>query len=276
MQVDGPANVTDSPTGGSIGFAQASSFHCNSMSSLGFARRIPKRRRTTKMLPQQVERQLLDLNSLPAVEAAANGGSLSIQEPASHSGTSGTVVAETSQLLVPPAAAESNIGMHSFPIDVEVIDDDVVIYSSRPLPQARQQSARERPVTVIIDDDSETPAGPTGEGLDEHVNTLLSLGMNPRHSCSRAPNSLVINIEDTPETNILALPEPVREVPKEPKFSCPVCMNELVEASSTICGHIFCQKCIRAAIQANKKCPNCRRKLHMNNFHRVYLPTTDH
>jgi len=230
------------------------------------------------MLSQQVERQLLDLNSLPAVE----GGSLSIQEPVVHSGASGTVVPETSQLLAPPSAAESNIGRNSFPIDVEVIDDDVVIYSSRPLPQARQQSARAGPITVIIDDDSETTSGPTGEALDEHVNTLLSLGMNPRHGRSRAPNNnLVINIVDTPETNILpkvvqAPPEPVREVPKEPKFSCPVCMNELVEPSSTICGHIYCQKCIRAAIQANKKCPNCRRKLNMNNFHRVYLPTTDH
>ncbi|XP_047060823.1 E3 ubiquitin-protein ligase complex slx8-rfp subunit slx8-like [Lolium rigidum] len=260
------------------------------MSSLGFARRIPKRRRTTKTPPQQqVERQLLDLNSFPAFEGAGNGGSLSIQEPASHSGTSGTVVAETSQLLVPPAAAESNIGMNSFAIDVEVIDDDVLIYSSRPLPQARQQSARERPVTVIIDDDSETPAGPTGEGLDEHVNTLLSLGMNPRHSCSRAPNSLVINIEDTPETNILvrivhctsppkavqALPEPVREVPTELKFSCPVCMNELVDASSTICGHIFCENCIKASIQAQRKCPTCRKKLTLRGFHRLYLPATN-
>jgi hypothetical protein len=87
------------------------------------------------MLSQQAERQLLDLNSLPAVEGAGNGGSLSIQEPVSHSGTSGTAVAETSQLLVPPASAESNIGMNSFPIDVVVIDDDVMIYSSRPLPQ---------------------------------------------------------------------------------------------------------------------------------------------
>jgi hypothetical protein len=43
-----------------------------------------------------------------------------------------------------------------------------------------------------------------GEALDEHVNTLLSLGMNPRHGRSRAPNNnLVINILDTPETNIL-------------------------------------------------------------------------
>uniref|UniRef100_A0ACD5XDA7 Uncharacterized protein n=1 Tax=Avena sativa TaxID=4498 RepID=A0ACD5XDA7_AVESA len=254
------------------------------MSSPGFARSIPKRRRTAKMLSQQVERQFLDLNSLPSVEGAGNGGSLSIQEPVSHSGTSGSAVAATtSQLLVPPPAAESNIGMNSFPIDVEVIDDDLVIYSSRPHPQARQQSVRARPITVIIDDDSETTAGPAGEALDEHVNTLLSLGMNPRHGHSRAPNNhgLVINIVDTPETDILpkvvqALPERVTEAPKEPKFSCPVCMNELVEASSTICGHIFCQKCIKAAIQANKKCPNCRRKLNMNNFHRVYLPTTDH
>jgi len=234
------------------------------------------------MLSQQVERQLLDLNSLPAVEGAGNGGSLLIQEPASHSGTSGTVVAETSQLLVPPAAAEPNIGMNNFPIDVEVIDEDLVIYSSRPHPQTRQQSARAGPITVIIDDDSETSAGPTGEALDEHVDTLLSLGMNPRHGRSRAPNNnLVINIVDTPEITILpkvvqAVPEPVREVPKEPKFSCPVCMNELVDASSTICGHIYCQKCIRAAIQTNKRCPNCRRKLNMSNFHRVYLPTTDH
>jgi hypothetical protein len=28
--------------------------------------------------------------------------------------------------------------------------------------QPRHQSAREGPITVIIDDDSETPAGPTG------------------------------------------------------------------------------------------------------------------
>ncbi|VAH83633.1 unnamed protein product [Triticum turgidum subsp. durum] len=68
---------------------------------------------------------------------------------------------------------------------------------------------------------------------------------------------------------------PLKEVRKEPKFSCPVCMNELVDASSTICGHIFCQKCIQASIQAQSKCPTCRRTLTMNSFHRVYLPTMD-
>ncbi|CAM0884360.1 unnamed protein product [Alopecurus aequalis] len=103
----------------------------------------------------------------------------------------------------------------------------------------------------------------TGEGPHDHVNTLLSLGMNSTHNFSRVSN------------NNPAAPAPVKEVPKEPKFSCPVCMNELVNASSTTCGHIFCDRCIRASIQAQSKCPTCRRTLSLSGFHRVYLPTMD-
>ncbi|XP_037415392.1 probable histone acetyltransferase HAC-like 1 [Triticum dicoccoides] len=117
-----------------------------------------------------------------------------------------------------------------------------------------------------------------GEAPNQHVNTLLSLGMNSTHhdrprACN---NNLVIDTVDTPATNrLLESHAPLKEVRKEPKFSCPVCMNELVDASSTICGHIFCQKCIQASIQAQSKCPTCRRTLTMNSFHRVYLPTMD-
>ncbi|KAF7032359.1 hypothetical protein CFC21_043537 [Triticum aestivum] len=117
-----------------------------------------------------------------------------------------------------------------------------------------------------------------GQAPNQHVNTLLSLGMNSTHhdrprACN---NNLVIDTVDTPATNrLLESHAPLKEVRKEPKFSCPVCMNELVDASSTICGHIFCQKCIQASIQAQSKCPTCRRTLTMNSFHRVYLPTMD-
>ncbi|XBI31169.1 hypothetical protein VPH35_054776 [Triticum aestivum] len=117
-----------------------------------------------------------------------------------------------------------------------------------------------------------------GGAPDEHVNTMLSQGILPtQHGWSRASNNnLVINTVDTPETNKhLACPAPSKDLPKEPKFSCPVCMNELVDASSTICGHIFCQKCIEASIQAQSKCPTCRRMLTVNSFHRIYLPTMD-
>uniref|UniRef100_A0A0A9GCL4 RING-type domain-containing protein n=1 Tax=Arundo donax TaxID=35708 RepID=A0A0A9GCL4_ARUDO len=232
------------------------------MSSNGFGRRIPKRQRTMKS-----RSQLLDLNSAPA-EGAGEGSSPSSSMPLSHSQASSSM---------PPAPNELHIGMHSFPIDVEAIDDDVVIYPSRSLPQPRQQSTRMERITVIIDDDSETNPGPAGDALDEHVNTLLSLGINLRHELPRASiNCPVISLLDTPDvSSIKAPPQPVKEVPKEPKFTCPVCMNELTEPSSTICGHIFCKKCIVASIQAQKKCPTCRRKLHKNNFHRVYLPMTE-
>ncbi|NDW60396.1 hypothetical protein G0P98_28610, partial [Yangia sp. PrR004] len=43
----------------------------------------------------------------------------------------------------------------------------------------------------------------------------------------------------------------------------------------TVCGHIFCQNCIKAAIQAQKKCPTCRKKLTAGQQHRVYLPMTE-
>ncbi|KAM3334833.1 hypothetical protein ACQJBY_029325 [Aegilops geniculata] len=117
-----------------------------------------------------------------------------------------------------------------------------------------------------------------GEAPNEHVNTLLSLGMNStHHDCSGACNNhREIDMVEAPETNRLLTPHaPVKEVAKKPKFSCPVCWNELTDASSTICGHIFCQKCIEASIQAQKKCPTCRRTLTMKDFHRVHLPTMD-
>ncbi|KAI3760259.1 hypothetical protein L1987_50652 [Smallanthus sonchifolius] len=62
--------------------------------------------------------------------------------------------------------------------------------------------------------------------------------------------------------------------PKEPTFSCSVCMGPLVEEVATKCGHIFCKACIVAAIKAQHKCPTCRQKLTNKNLIRVYLPTT--
>jgi hypothetical protein len=41
-----------------------------------------------------------------------------------------------------------------------------------------------------------------GDTLDEHVNTLLSLGINRRHTLPRVSNNCpVISLLDTPEVN---------------------------------------------------------------------------
>jgi len=59
---------------------------------------------------------------------------------------------------------------------------------------------------------------------------------------------------------------------KEVKLTCAICMDSMKEETSTICGHIFCRSCIMSAIQFQKKCPTCRRKLSMANIHRIFLP----
>ncbi|CAI0436818.1 unnamed protein product [Linum tenue] len=62
--------------------------------------------------------------------------------------------------------------------------------------------------------------------------------------------------------------------PNESIFSCPVCMSDLVEPTSTKCGHIFCKECLRKSLaSSNKKCPTCRQKVGRRGFFRVYLPT---
>ncbi|XP_048548904.1 probable histone acetyltransferase HAC-like 1 [Triticum urartu] len=107
------------------------------------------------------------------------------------------------------------------------------------------------------------PGVTQGDTSNELVNTLLSLGINSSDDHSKVSNSN------------LAIRAPVKkEVSEEPKFSCPFCFDELVDASSTICGHIFCHKCIKFSVQAQNRCPACWRGLTMNSFHRVYLPAT--
>ncbi|XP_070540046.1 E3 ubiquitin-protein ligase RNF4-like [Ptychodera flava] len=61
-------------------------------------------------------------------------------------------------------------------------------------------------------------------------------------------------------------------------ITCPICMDDekQIKANkrqlmSTVCGHIFCNKCIRGAVQTQHKCPTCRKKLSMRQFHPIFL-----
>lgn len=55
---------------------------------------------------------------------------------------------------------------------------------------------------------------------------------------------------------------------------CPICMENLSNntVASTKCGHIFCMKCIQAAIKTSgKKCPTCRSALKGTGYHPLFL-----
>lgn len=178
----------------------------------------------------------------------------------------------------------STVPVNLTPIEIEVIDDDDVqlLSSPRAFTQGRNQSAN-RPVTVVLDDELELSTGTSVINVDDHP-----LQTPPNSSWKhqrRLTNKIIINCDtyvnfrDDQNAKMKRATHPPiieQEKPemKELVFSCPICMNSLDEACSTICGHVFCQSCIKQAIKSQKKCPTCRRKLTTSNFHRVFLPTS--
>lgn len=52
---------------------------------------------------------------------------------------------------------------------------------------------------------------------------------------------------------------------------CPVCFDVIKNPSVTLCGHVYCTECIKAAVGAAKQCPICRKKLTSKGFHPLYL-----
>lgn len=56
---------------------------------------------------------------------------------------------------------------------------------------------------------------------------------------------------------------------------CPICLDSFGfdEIMSTMCGHLFCEPCIRNTIKTRKKCPMCNRSLKMSQIHRIFLGT---
>ncbi|KAK9282557.1 hypothetical protein L1049_005478 [Liquidambar formosana] len=146
---------------------------------------------------------------------------------------------------------------------------EVVLSSPRAFQEARNNSRRDHGRTVVLDVDSE---GQTSR--------FVSSGRNKRRRVP--PNQTIINCDHyiNLESNINSKPEKPQCVPapppppKEPIFSCPICMGPLVEEMTTKCGHIFCKTCIKTAIASQTKCPTCRKRVTMKDIIRVYLPTT--
>lgn len=54
---------------------------------------------------------------------------------------------------------------------------------------------------------------------------------------------------------------------------CPICLElfPMSEILSTMCGHLYCEPCIRSVIKVRKKCPMCNRGLRANQVHRIFI-----
>jgi len=55
------------------------------------------------------------------------------------------------------------------------------------------------------------------------------------------------------------------------QLECPVCLDKMKQVTATVCGHLFCLKCIRQVIDTNPQCPLCKRKLKHKDIHPIYV-----
>ena len=95
-----------------------------------------------------------------------------------------------------------------------------------------------------------------------------------------APQSVVIQ-STPPKSNSKHLrtsSSPAINLSSKRMITCPICMDtaQQFEASGrqivvTVCGHIFCNVCIRNAISTQHKCPTCRKKLSLRQYHPIFL-----
>ncbi|EFJ10750.1 hypothetical protein SELMODRAFT_447286 [Selaginella moellendorffii] len=97
-----------------------------------------------------------------------------------------------------------------------------------------------------------------------------------RHRSKRVhPTTIDLTAEDCevvyerPQKKKMAAPAPPPA--KEPSLTCGICFDTMKNETSTVCGHLFCGSCILSAIQAQKRCPTCRRKLTNSMVHRIYI-----
>ncbi|KAE8076289.1 hypothetical protein FH972_014951 [Carpinus fangiana] len=158
-------------------------------------------------------------------------------------------------------------------LNAEFIDEEVVVISPRKFAEAKNNSQRNRSQRSCgVVDRLHEPAEACS-----HVSELAALS-HIKHRTSRGKAvvnwELYMNTEVTDKikkSNVSVLhSEPQHE---RPIFSCAICMGQLIEETSTKCGHIFCKKCIEVAIATQHKCPTCRHKLRKRDIFRVYLPT---
>lgn len=129
---------------------------------------------------------------------------------------------------------------------------------------------------IIVDDMSLDPVQPIVQNDDEDVIFVSEVRQRQRTIAT-------IDLCNIPDSSVTCEKERNSEwssgkVNLSPKKSvgmtkCPICLDvfEMNEILSTMCGHLFCEPCIRNVIKTRKKCPMCNKGLKSNQIHRIFI-----
>jgi len=175
-----------------------------------------------------------------------------------------------------------------------------------PLPSSMPSEAPQRPSQRLPRDLTDSlprvfpsPRYSRPSGAPHDVLTRPLTPQRPRSRTFLRPRSDRIGLADNPPRS----PRFVSPQPSSPRFlspyltnnggsssnlsqsvsppaslKCPVCMEPFqsirrrgANLVSTVCGHVFCGKCLPACVRISGHCPSCRKKIGYEDFHPLYL-----
>lgn len=178
-------------------------------------------------------------NQAPAYESIDNGSALNTKHPESPPNSSNPVTE-----AVVPHAMEEDEDCILIPQHIETID-----LCNLPLPQPIRFLRLIDPNEVIEVKDS--PA--------------VQRATTGAESSSGKPLSDVKAQLTFDDSNVSL---------KSVEISCPICLESVYKRDpvSTMCGHLFCKKCLQESLNIAKKCPICKRSLAAkNSYHLIFL-----
>jgi len=99
----------------------------------------------------------------------------------------------------------------------------------------------------------------------------------PPWTPQRAP--VMVDLTNSPSMNIPPVPDlDTTASPGTVTLQCPVCLDSIKSIKrkgssmmSTMCGHIFCSKCLPASIRTSGRCPTCRGRIGHQDYHKIFI-----
>jgi len=103
-----------------------------------------------------------------------------------------------------------------------------------------------------------------------------SVDTPPPWTPRRAP--VMVDLTNSPSMNIPVPDLDTTASPGAVTLQCPVCLDSIKSIKrkgssmmSTMCGHIFCSKCLPASIRASGRCPTCRGRIGHQDYHKIFI-----
>ncbi|XP_046970083.1 probable E3 ubiquitin-protein ligase bre1 [Vanessa cardui] len=178
---------------------------------------------------------------------------------------------------VPHPSQESSVEQtNSLSRDVEILIPNSGMTNNNEQDLLQTQILNVLPINMPVDQ----PTSPTSLSYDTQISnsneSVIIINDNVNVTCNCSQNIRNKSLSQTSNTD-QSSEQNVNQEEKKTSFisaRCPICMESLAEKviASTLCGHLFCMSCIKAALKyPPKKCPTCRQKITGIGYHQIFL-----